>query len=54
MASDRAVVYRDPLFDDAFAALMPFATGRGRAGRRSPGVPHRDMPLDVKEVRMLA
>jgi hypothetical protein len=39
---------KDPFFDDTFAALMPFATGSARA---MPGRQHRDMPLDVKEVR---
>ena len=48
MSSERALWFRDPLFDDTFSALLPFATG---AGRMMPSVPHRDMPLDVKEVR---
>jgi hypothetical protein len=48
MASDRAVLFRDPFFDaDSLSALLPFAIG---AGSVLPGRKHRDMPLDVKEV----
>jgi hypothetical protein len=50
MSFDRAVWLKDPFFDDTFSALMPFATGTARA---KPGRQHRDMPLDVQEVRAL-
>lgn len=52
---DRQIASRHPfsdlfetaLFADPFSAVAPFATG---ASRLSQGM-HRDMPIDVKEVR---
>ena len=46
-----------PLFNDfdPFSAMMPFALGSARNGQQGGAlakVPHRDMPLDVKEVRL--
>lgn len=46
-----------PLFSDfdPFSAMMPFALGsarEGQSGRDLAKLPHRDMPLDVKEVRI--
>ena len=51
---DLALMFNDfPMYSqDPWSALMPFATGanRGNTAGRAETV-HRDMPLDVKEVR---